>query len=523
MEDRRVKYPIGVQDFGKLISEGYAYVDKTAILHDLITSNSCCFLSRPRRFGKSLTLSTLQAYFEGRKDLFNHLEMSRLEKDWKKHPVFLLSFARFEKNRQDSIENILEFHLRKWEQEYGLTAEGLDFPNRFANIIEKSANITGQRAVVLIDEYDSALVSTLEDKKLHEHIRSVLKPVYTVIKDCDRFIRFSLITGVTRFSKLTIFSGLNNINDISLYEEYSSICGITSEELDKYFKTGIETLGREIGGTYNETVKQLKDYYDGYHFSKKSPDIYNPFSILNVLKSKSFGNYWYETGIPSIIVERMRNQDLDIERYINPLAPETMLKEADSAYNSDLAILFQAGFITIKGYDRGKNAYRLGIPNREVKEGMSRLFMETFISPDTMKNNALIFDLTDSIRKGDPEGFLNILKGFLAGVPFDLSKGDKEVYFHNAFYIVTSLIGLNVEAERHVSSGSIDIVLSTPDYVYVIEIKLNKKPQDAIDQINSKEYALHWSAGKREVFKIGVVFSSRTRTLKDCVILRERA
>lgn len=518
MENKRAKYPIGIQDFQSIIQDGYIYVDKTAILYDLIDSGKTYFLSRPRRFGKSLTLSTLEYFFEGRKDLFEGLAISKLEKEWKKHPVFHISFARFEKDTKTSMEDILEFYLKEWEEKYKIEDKSKTFANRFAAIINKAVRDTGEKAVILIDEYDSALVSTLENKDLHEHNKSLLKPFYTVIKDLDRNIKFTLITGITRFSKMTIFSGLNNLNDISLDKDYSAICGITPHELEKYFQSGIERLGKRYGYDYEKTVKELKTYYDGYHFSGESEDIYNPFSILNAFFKAELNNYWFQTGIPSFIVRRMRSENIDLEKYMNQEAPPEVLTTSDSAYISDLALLFQAGFLTIKAYDLHGKFYTLGIPNLEVKEGMSKLFMREYLYPDENTGNNLIYQLTKAIKAGEPEVFLTLLKSFFAGVPFDMSKGDKEVYFHNSFYIVTNLIGLQVSTEKHVSTGSIDLVISTPEFVYVIEIKLNRKAQEAIDQINSRQYPLAWSADKRKIFKIGAVFSSRTRTLRDWII-----
>lgn len=520
MEENFVKYPIGIQDFESLIEDGFIYIDKTGFIYQLATGGKCYFLSRPRRFGKSLTLSTLKAYFEGKKDLFKGLAIYELEKEWKKHPVFLFSFARFEKTQQNSLEDLLDFYLKIYEKEYGIEKQERDtnFSNRFAQLVMKAYEVTGQKVVVLVDEYDSALVSTITDPDMHEHMKNLLKPFFTVLKDLDSHVRFAFLTGITRFSRMTIFSGLNNINDISLDSKYSALCGVTPDELEKYFRKGIEKLAEDYGKNYGEMIQELKAYYDGYHFSKKSPDIYNPFSILNVLSKAEMSNYWFSTGIPSFIVKRMKENDIDLEKYMNPSASETILSEADNAYTSETAILFQAGFLTIKGYEEADGVYKLGIPNREVREGMSTLFMQNFLSPDELNNISVLTELSRSVKDGNPEKFLTILQGFFAGVPFDMSKGDKEVYFHNAFYIVTNLLGLRVKTERHISTGSIDIVISTPLFVYIIEIKLNKTAQEALDQIESKNYTLPWVADGRKVFKIGVNFSSESRTLSDWII-----
>ena len=518
MEETFIKYPIGIQDFVSIITDGYTYVDKTAIIYKMVKSGKCFFLSRPRRFGKSLTLSTLQAYFEGKRELFKGLAIEKLEKDWKKYPVFHLSFARFEKSREKSLEDIIEYYLQDWENQYHITDKRDHFENRFAAVIRKAVEITGEKAVILVDEYDSSLVTTLEDHKLHDHVKSILKPFFTVLKDLDSHIQFSFLTGITRFSKMNVFSGLNNLDDISLDVEYSEICGITPTELKQYFRPGIEKLGKEYELDYDGTVALLKQYYDGYHFTKKSADLYNPFSILNALSKSEISNYWFATGIPSFLVERMRSKDIDLEKYMNQRVSGETLKETDSAYSSDTAILFQAGFLTIKDYVKEDFTYILGIPNREVKEGMSKLFLEKFLYPVREEGQNLINKLIDSLKKGDPESFLSLLKSFFSGVPFDLSKGDKEVYFHNAFYIVANLIGLRVHAEYHTSAGSIDLLISTDDYIYVIEIKLNKRSADALAQIDSKDYALQWTHDNRKLFKIGVSFSSRTRTISSWLI-----
>lgn len=512
------KYPIGIQDFRSLIQDGYYYVDKTALIHRLVNNGKYFFLSRPRRFGKSLMLSTLAYYFKGDKELFEGLAISNLENSWKKHPVFHMSFARFNAQKESNLENILEFYLADWEKEYGLQKNGLNYENRFASIIKNAAEKTGEKAVILIDEYDSALVSTLENEKIHNDAKELMKAFYTVIKDLDSHIRFAMITGITRFSKLTIFSGLNNLNDISLDQAYSSICGITSEELEKYFQKGIKDLGERFQLDPSSTLLKLKEYYDGYHFSEESAGIYNPFSLFHALEKQKLRNYWFSTGIPSLIAERMRHKDLDLEKYLNPMASDFTLKETDSAYMSDTALLFQYGFLTIKAYDFANDLYTLGIPNREVKEGMSRLLMEKFLYQDVNEGENRIFEISKTVKEGEPEKLMQMIQSFFAGIPFDMSKGSKEVYFHNAFFILLNLLGLKVEAEKHVAGGSIDILLTTADYVYVIEIKLDKPARVALEQINSKDYALAWQAQDRKIFKIGVGFSSERRTIEEWII-----
>lgn len=513
-----VKYPVGIQDFEKLRTENYLYVDKTTVLYGLVNTYNYVFLSRPRRFGKSLMLSTLKAYFEGKKELFEGLAIENLEKDWKKYPVLLLQLSRVDTSNQDSLEKLLDQQFRQWEEIYDIKKTSSDLSSRFADIIIRAHKVTGERVVVLVDEYDNALINTLKNPELHNRHQTLLKSIYSNFKDLDAHIKFGMLTGVTRFSKLTIFSGLNNLMDITLDHPYAAICGITEAELLENFQTGIEQMADYKGWTGDQTIAELKKKYDGYHFTQNSPDIYNPFSILNAMAKKELGNYWFSTGIPSFLVDRMKEGDTDLAKFMNRQVDELVLKEIDSARNSTLATLFQAGFLTIKDYDEEWEQYTLGIPNEEVCHGMSALFMEYFLYPDRSEGQSYIISLLKAAKAGEPEEFLQTLQKFLSGVPFDLSKGNKEVYFHNAFYIISSLIGLKTKAECHTSTGSIDLLIENDRFVYIIELKLDRSAREALRQIEEKKYAGPFEGQDRKIFKIGVNFSSEERNITEWLI-----
>lgn len=517
MERERPRYPIGTQDFAKLREKGEIYVDKTALIYEL-TKNNYIFLSRPRRFGKSLLLSTIRYYFEGRKNLFKGLEIMKYEKDWIKHPVFLLSLARYDKDNENSLEDILDRQLRIWEEEYGVEKKGEDYSNRLADIITKACLITGNKCVLLIDEYDSALISTLQKKELHKKNRAILKPIFTLLKDLDEYLQFGMLTGITRFGKMSIFSGLNNLNDISLEDRYSNICGITTHELESYFQIGMEDLSKTNGWSKEETFIELKRHYDGYHFSAHCVDLYNPFSLLNAFSKQQIDNFWFATGTPTFLVEKLKNENINLDQFLNQKVQQASLTEADSSYISTVAILFQSGYLTIKNYDPLRRRYQLGIPNKEVEEGLSRLFLRDFLYPDLETGNSWIFKMLDALETGRPQDFIENIKSFFAGVPFDMSKGNREVYFHNAFYILCNLLGVFINAERHTSAGSIDILISNRDYIYVIELKMDRSAEEALKQIEEKDYALPWHSDGRKIFKIGINFSTETRNISEWLV-----
>ncbi len=368
----RRHFPVGIETFSELREKNYVYIDKTELIHRLVTSGKYYFLSRPRRFGKSLLLSTIRSFYEGRRDLFDGLAISRYAHSWESHPIFHLNFVNFNTSSIDGLNSILEHQISRWEEMYGRSGVRLDFAQRFYDVIERSVLQTGQQAVVLIDEYDKALVSTLGNSELHEQFRSILKPIYGTLKAADRYISFGMITGVSRFSRLSIFSDINNLSDISFANEYSTICGITEEELLRDCWEGIEKVSSATATPVDETVALLKRNYDGYHFTRKCPDLYNPFSLFNAFERGEVGNYWFATGTPTFLIERMRNANTSLPQLLHSEADTTQLSDIDSYSSSTIALLFQTGYLTIKRYDPEYDTYFLGLPNREVAHGFFR-------------------------------------------------------------------------------------------------------------------------------------------------------
>ena len=360
-------YPIGIQNFEKIRKDGYLYIDKTALVYQLVTTGQYYFLSRPRRFGKSLLLSTLEAYFQGKKELFEGLAMEKLEKDWKEYPILHFDLNISQYDSPDSLYKILNDILSRYEDEYGTRPSEVTLPLRFAGIIDRAYRKTGQRAVILIDEYDKPLLQNLHDEEMQNRLRNMLKPFYGVLKTMDRAIRFALLTGVTKFGKISVFSDLNNLMDLSMDNRYVEICGITEKEIHAYLEDEVKELADTQMTTYEETCLKLKQRYDGYHFTAKSEGIYNPFSLLNTFAKMEFGDYWFETGTPSYLVELLKHTHYDLYEMANTETDADVLNSIDSASNNPIPVIYQSGYLTIKGYDPEFGIYRLGFPNKEVE------------------------------------------------------------------------------------------------------------------------------------------------------------
>lgn len=373
-----LKYPIGEQYFKGIREEGKVYVDKTETIYKLVNGTKYNFLSRPRRFGKSLLLSTLETFFKGEKEVFKGLKIYDLEKDWKKYPVLHLSFALFDSKNRESLNSILENQLRKWEKKYNITNSDLHFAQRFQNVIENAFDSEGEKVVILIDEYDNALINTLDNKEIHDVNKEILKSVYSNIKEMDRCIRFVMITGVSRFGKAGIFSGLNNLTDITFSTDYSAICGFTEEEIYHYLWEGVENLGKERDIDAGEALQLLKSEYDGYHFSKNIIDIYNPYSLLKALDSKEIQNYWIDSGTPSFLIQKLKETQEPFSELFRSEANVSTLTTVDPVFSSPVALLYQAGYLTIKKYIPEDNAFSLGIPNKEVREGFFSVVLSEF-------------------------------------------------------------------------------------------------------------------------------------------------
>lgn len=509
-------YPIGIQNFEKIRKDGYVYVDKTALIYQLVKSGSYYFLSRPRRFGKSLLISTLQAYFEGKKELFKGLAMETLEKEWVKRPILHLDLNIEKYDTRESLDNILEKTLAGWESLYGANPSERSFSLRFAGIIQRACEQTGHRVAILVDEYDKPMLQAIGDEELQKYYRNTLKPFYGVLKTMDGCIKLGFLTGVTKFGEISVFSDLNNLMDLSMDRRYIALCGITEEELYGNFEEDIHRLAAAQGMTNEETCMELKECYDGYHFTHNVPGIYNPFSLLNTFSKLEFGNYWFETGTPTYLVELLKRNHYDLERMVNE---ETDADVLNSIYGdeSPIPVIYQSGYLTIKDYDRRFGIYRLGFPNREVEEGFIKFLLPFYTRMNKVEAPFEIQKFVNEIETGQPDAFFQRLGSFFVDTPYELAR-DLEVHYQNVLFIVFKLVGFYVQVEYHTSEGRVDLVLQTDKFIYVMEFKLDGTAEEALRQINEKHYARPFEADSRKLFKIGVNFSKETRNIEKWLV-----
>ena len=511
-------YPIGIQNFEKIRKDGYFYIDKTALIYQMVKTGSYYFLSRPRRFGKSLLISTLEAYFLGKKELFEGLAMEKLEKDWITYPIFHMDLNTEKYDTRESLDSILNFTLEKWEQQYGTAPSETTFALRFRGLIERAYEQTGQRVVILIDEYDKPMLQAIGNEELQKEFRNTMKAFYSVLKTMDGCIQFAFLTGVTKFGKVSVFSDLNNLDDISMRNQYIDICGVSEKELHDDLEIELHELADIKGVSYHEICDKLREYYDGYHFTHNSIGIYNPFSLLNTFKYKEFGSYWFETGTPTYLVELLKKHHYDLRRMAHEETSISVLNSIDSASDNPIPVIYQSGYLTIKGYDEEFGIYSLGFPNREVEEGFIKFLLPFYANTNAVESEFEIQKFVREIRIGDYDSFFRRLRSFFADTPYELIR-DLELHYQNVLFIVFKLVGFYVKAEYHTSEGRIDLVLQTDKFVYVIEFKLDGTAEDALRQINEKHYALPFEAGgNRRLFKIGVNFNAKMRNIEKWIV-----
>lgn len=505
-------YPIGVQSFAKLREDGYTYVDKTDFIKKLISEGNCFFLSRPRRFGKSLLLSTIEAFFRGRKELFDGLAISHYDHDWQPHPVFHLALNANKCQSSTDLEDTLNSFLHNLEREYGRNEISNSIALRFGAVIRSAYEKTGSRVVILIDEYDKPLLDSVGDTELQNSLRAILKGFYSNLKNCDPFIEFTMLTGVTKFGKLSIFSDLNNLKDISLMDEFSAICGITKDEIVKYFDSGVRYLAEKNNLTVDEAYAKLKTSYDGYHFSPESPDIYNPFSLLNALDAGRIGSYWFATGTPTFLIEMIKRDNLPLKDFNNYETDIFTLESVPADLQNPIPVLYQSGYLTIKDYDTEFETVTLGYPNREVERG----FLDVLFSYYTPEKSSgfTIKNFVKDVRSGNVDGFMTRLQGLFSGYKYSqIDLGNLELHYRNVIYLVMKLMGFFTEAEMQTASGRIDLKVGTTEYLYLFEFKLNKNAQEAMDQINDRDYLLPFQADGRKIVKVGANFDDRIRSI----------
>ena len=530
-----MKYPIGIQDFESIIKGSYVYVDKTALIYRLVTEGKVYFLSRPRRFGKSLLVSTLEAYFKGRKELFAGLAIDELETEWAEYPVFHLDFNGEDYTKPGTLEKVIENFLSVQESIYGKDPINQTTGSRFMGVLQAAHQKTGKRAVVLIDEYDKPLLDVLdtgisatvdgERRLLEEHHRNILKGFYSVFKSADRNLQFVLLTGVTKFSQVSVFSGFNQPSDISMDARYEALCGITEEELYQYFADAIDVLSRKYKCTPEEMKLRLKRQYDGYHFSEDLTDIYNPFSILNAFDKLRIADYWFSTGTPTYLIRLLNHT----QENLNELTGKYYLPSQFIDYKADvekpLPMIYQSGYLTIKDCDLDMNAYLLDFPNNEVKNGFVSMVAADYLNTST-DASSWVLDAVKSLRIADLEQFRKHLTSFLADIPYSMrrkeTERERERYFHYTFYLLMRMVSVyTVYTEKQQSEGRVDCIVETPGYIYIFEFKLDGTADEALAQIEERGYARPYEADSRKLFKVGTVFSSETGTISDFKVMEQ--
>ncbi|WP_300811735.1 ATP-binding protein [uncultured Bacteroides sp.] len=517
-----MKYPIGIQSFDRIVEEGYVYVDKTDQIYNLTHEGSIYFLSRPRRFGKSLLVSTLKNYFLGRKELFRGLAIEAKETEWAAYPVFHVDFNGSDFTQAGVLEKRLNGYVSDWEQAYGLASnrDMLDLGGRFVKVLEAAHRQTGRRAVVLIDEYDKPILDVLDvNAELEERHRNVLKGFYSVFKGADEHLRFVLLTGVTKFSQVSVFSGFNQPKDISMDARFEALCGITQEEIERYFPRPIADMAGEYRCTPEEMKQRLKEHYDGYHFSKQMTDIYNPFSLLNALDSRSLDNYWFRSGTPTYLIRLLSH----FNENMNELTGKYYALEEFIDYKADvekpLPMIYQSGYLTIKAYNMRMNRFLLDFPNNEVKNGFLTMLATSYLKPK-QRVEGWIFDTIEALEAGDVERLRDLFTSFLASIPYTMRRKEDEVererYFQYTFYLLMRMVSVyTVYVEKVQSQGRVDCVVETPQYVYIFEFKLDGTAAEALQQIEEKGYAREYASDSRTLYKIGATFSSETGTIGE--------
>ena len=523
MEARKLKFcPIGIQTFSEIIEEDYMYVDKTDLVYKLTHSgNKYVFLSRPRRFGKSLLASTLHSYFAGRKELFKGLAIEKMETEWTQYPVLHFDMSGGKHMNVDALERYLGKRLAIHEKQYGITTPAIDINDRLTDLITTAYEQTGQKVVIIIDEYDAPLLDVVHEEENLPKLRDVMRNFYSPLKACDPYIRFAFLTGITKFSQLSIFSELNNIANVSMDEAYAAICGITKEELVEQFAGHIDALAEKMGKTHDEMVEELAYRYDGYHFTWPSPDIFNPFSLLNALGRQKLDNFWFGSGTPTHLIEMMRKFNV-LPSQLGPQSAGASGFDAPAERLTSLTpLLYQSGYLTIKDYDSDILIYTLDIPNNEVRIGLMESLFPQYVNADPGKWNPLLGGMKKLIVNDDMDGALKFLQTFLDTVPY-CDNANSEGHYQQMLYIIFSLMGFYLDVEVHTAKGRVDLVLHAPQALYIIEIKLNKSAEEAMEQIELKQYDKRFALLNLPVVKVGVNFSTEARNITDWTITDPR-
>ena len=510
-------YPIGIQTFERIRREDMLYIDKTEHVYRMTHSSGCYFfLSRPRRFGKSLLVSTFDSYFSGRKELFKGLAIEKLERDWTEYPVLHFSMASGKHMEKQQLQRYLLFTLKKNEERYGIECDSVDPNIRLSNLIQTLYQQTGKQVVVLIDEYDAPMLDVAHEKESLDALRNIMRNFYSPLKDSEPMLRFVFLTGITKFSQVSIFSELNNIKNISMDDEYADICGITKEELLSQMSEDIDTLAKAQGLTREKTVEKLKENYDGYHFSPSSPDIFNPFSLLNCFSDKRFDAYWFSSGTPTYLINMLRRFSVLPAKIGRSLARASAFDAPTEGMKTITPLLYQSGYVTIKGYDRMSQLFTHDLPNKEIKVGLFESLLPYYLEGMyAEEGDVAIAQMSVLIRQGDMDGALRLLQEFLGTVPYCDNTNYEGHYQQELFIIFTLLTHFVVDVEVHTPDGRVDVVMLTEDTLYLIELKLNKSAQAAMQQIDLKKYDQRFARCGKPIVKVGINFDSAKGNIED--------
>ena len=514
--EKKILYPIDTDKFANIREKGFVYVDKTQYIHDLTKSGGTYyFLARPRRFGKSLFLDTLAEFFKGNRKLFKGLAIDRLiPEEWEQHPVLRLNMSGANFLEPDDLTELIFRQLDRMGKDYGISRNDMKAPNRFSELIYEVSQKTQKKVVILIDEYDVPLSSTIDNPDLQKNYRQQLHGLYSVLKNCGEYIHFCFLTGVTRYGKVSVFSGLNNLRDITFLDDYAGICGITTEELHQYYHDGVERLAKKNNISTDEAYELLKFHYDGYHFTPSLVDIYNPYSLNYALTDLLLEDYWCQSGVPTILSKSLLQNDYDVSKLNGMKVQKSELSDLSMFTSNPIPLFYQTGYLTLKAYDQRRQRYTLGYPNREVESSILNNILALYL-PSAKDQEGSIFDMEDALEAGDPEQFVKLMNDFLSGIPNQLHKyvARYENYYHTIFYCLTKLMGLDVHAEYSTSEGFIDMLVKTADYIYIIELKINGTADDAMRQIEERHYAAPFSSDTRRLFKIGLGFSAEAHNI----------
>ena len=505
--------PIGVQTFEDIVSGNYYYVDKTGMIHQLANKFRYVFLSRPRRFGKSLLSSTFHSYFAGERELFDGLEAGKLETEWVKHPVFHFDMSTAKHMNEEQLLGELDRKLDAYEQIYGRGEKDIRVNQRLEGLVQRSVERTGEKAVIIIDEYDAPLLDVMNDKQKLVPMRQIMRNFYSPIKSLDPYLRFVFITGINKFAQLSIFSELNNLKNISMLPEFSAVCGISQSELERVFPEQIEALAKAEGVSGERALELLKENYDGYHFCEFAEGVFNPFSVLNVFDGYKFSNYWFQTGTPTFLVELLKKSEYDLRTLIDGVeANASSFMEYRVDANNPIPLIYQSGYLTIKGYDKRFGNYLLKFPNDEVRYGFMDFLVPYYTSVVDDERGFYLGKFVRELESGDVDAFLTRLQAFFADFPYELNE-KTERHYQVVFYLVFKLMGQFTGAEVRSARGRADAVVKTPKYIYVFEFKLNGTAEQALQQIDEKGYLIPYQVDGRELVKVGVEFSAEKRNI----------